>query len=205
MSKTIKSLAVIVLLSILVVAVFIIVDINKSGKQKDVHQNEIETPNKNESNDSFTDVVGTEGPSTDLKEEEFAASLELNLNADMTEDDIQHVIHHMSHQKIIADTKRGKIPLTNKTVEQLDEFLMNASIAETYDSIDIYRTISNKWMDGDFSAVDEDHNAIWRLQNGEIGHATGVMTVSQEIEYIEYNYGKDFYEYLVDQDELTDH
>lgn len=205
MNKTIKRLALLVLLTIVVIAIFIIVDVNTFGKEKDVHQNKIETPHKNKSNNSFTDVVGTEGPSTDLKEEEFAASLELNLTVDTTEDDIQHVIHHMSHQKIIADTKRGKIPLTNQTVEQLDDFLMNASIAETFDSIDIYRSISNKWMEGNFSTVDEDHNAIWSLQNGEIGYATDVMTLSQELEYIEYNYGKDFYEYHVDQDELTGH
>ncbi|WP_155890107.1 DUF6241 domain-containing protein [Peribacillus kribbensis] len=40
----------------------------------------------------------------------------------------------------------------------------------------------------DFSKVDEDHNAIWRLQDSSVGEATDIMSPEQEKAFIEEHY-----------------
>ncbi|HLU21033.1 MAG TPA: DUF6241 domain-containing protein [Bacillaceae bacterium] len=50
---------------------------------------------------------------------------------------------------------------------------------------ELYREILIRWNNGDFSRVDKDHNAIWDLENGSIGRATGLLTPEEEAPYIE--------------------
>ncbi len=50
---------------------------------------------------------------------------------------------------------------------------------------DVYRDILERWADGDFSRVDQDHNAIWNMQNGTIGKATGILNAEEEKVYKE--------------------
>jgi hypothetical protein len=45
--------------------------------------------------------------------------------------------------------------------------------------------ILNRWAEGDFSRADKDHNAIWNVQGGTIGEATGVMSPEEEQQYLE--------------------
>jgi hypothetical protein len=101
--------------------------------------------------------------------------------------DVQETIHKMSHQKIIASMKRGSIQITQKRLENLSKAIdQNKDHLESYD---IYREILDRWIKGDFSQADQDHNAIWEMMDGEIGKATGVASKEQEKEYIQNTFG----------------
>lgn len=105
---------------------------------------------------------------------------------DVNDDNIQEIIHSMSHQKVKADEKWGNILITKESIQYLLEVVKeNENIL---DYSDTYLDILNRWYEGDFSKADKDHNAIWELQGGSIGKATGLLTPLEEQEYINNNY-----------------
>lgn len=90
-------------------------------------------------------------------------------------------IHGMSHQKVKANKKWGFYLITQERIDWLLNGLDEISSIMKI-SIVIY------WLagaNGDFSQADEDHNTIWRMQNGTVGEAYGVMSEEEEAAYIE--------------------
>lgn len=100
---------------------------------------------------------------------------------DLTDDDMQLIIHKMSHQKVKADQKWGSILITQNRIDWLLQALDKNKFA--YEKA--YRDILMRWKKGDFSKADRDHNTIWKLQGGTIGKATGLLSPSEEKRYIE--------------------
>lgn len=100
---------------------------------------------------------------------------------DMSEYAVQNAIHGMSHQKVEAEDKWGFIPLTAERVARLKAVVE----ANEYEEKGLYLDILNRWANNDFSRVDHDHNAIWELQNGTIGRATGILSAEEEKAFIE--------------------
>ncbi|MDG5789853.1 DUF6241 domain-containing protein [Evansella sp. AB-P1] len=98
----------------------------------------------------------------------------------MSEGAVQNAIHHMSHQKVFAKEKWGHIQITDERINRLLEVIDYNS----YSHEELYRQILERWAIGDFSQAVEDHNSIWRLQNGTIGKATRLLTEEEEKEYI---------------------
>lgn len=109
--------------------------------------------------------------------------IEAEMPMDMLESSVQHAIHIMSHQKIKADRKWGFLQITPQRIDRLIEVVE----ANSYQYEATYLSILYAWKEGDFSRVDQDHNAIWKLQGGTIGEATGVLSLQEEIEFLEEN------------------
>ncbi len=59
---------------------------------------------------------------------------------------------------------------------------------DKYEHDELYLQILNRWKNNDFSQADKDHNAIWTLQGGNVGRATGVLTFEEEKEFIKKHY-----------------
>ncbi|MBG9589535.1 DUF6241 domain-containing protein [Cytobacillus firmus] len=110
--------------------------------------------------------------------------IEEEFPTDMTEYAVQNAIHGMSHQKVRADDKWGFIPLTTERVTRLKAVVE----ANEYEEEGLYLDILNRWSKNDFSQVDQDHNAIWDLQNGTIGKATGILSADEEKAFIEMHF-----------------
>jgi hypothetical protein len=100
---------------------------------------------------------------------------------DLTDDDMQLIIHEMAHQKVKADQKWGYIRVTQNRVD----WLYRALNKNKFTDEKTYRVILTRWKKGDFSKAVQDHNAVWRLQGGTIGKATGLLSPSEEKNYIE--------------------
>lgn len=101
---------------------------------------------------------------------------------DLKEETMQSILHEMSHQKIKADEKWGKFLITRERVQRLLEV---AKLNETsYEHSEVYVRILEKWVKGDFSSADKDHNDIWTLQDGTVGKADGLLSPVEEIKYI---------------------
>lgn len=90
----------------------------------------------------------------------------------------------MSHQKVKAEDKWGFFEMTEERINWLRESLEQEAIMSHLTDADVYLDILNRWHEGDFSEVDQDHNAIWRLQGGSIGKATGILSEEKEEHYI---------------------
>ncbi|MCO7128171.1 DUF6241 domain-containing protein [Sporolactobacillus shoreicorticis] len=112
------------------------------------------------------------------KKNPFGENKKIN---DLTDDDMQLFIHEMTHQKVKADQKWGFILMTQNRIDWLYRALKKNTF--TYEKT--YHTILNCWENGDFSKAVQDQNAIWKIQGGTIGKATGLLAASEERQYIE--------------------
>mgnify|MGYP001474534966 CR=1 FL=1 len=100
---------------------------------------------------------------------------------EMTDEHFQEYIHGMSHQKVRAEKKWSFYELTQERVKWLHEALEVANVEHK----DVYQTILDKWVKGDFSTAYKDHNAVWELQGGTVGKATGLLSAEEEQAYLE--------------------
>jgi len=114
---------------------------------------------------------------------EIDENVEQLLPSDLTEYEVQSAIHHMTHQKVAAEKKWGALLITEERVKRLYEVAV-ANEGE-YDYGSTYIQILERWVEGDFSKAVHDHNTIWKLQGGNVGEATGLLSAEQEKKYID--------------------
>ncbi|SES65996.1 hypothetical protein SAMN05216389_101289 [Oceanobacillus limi] len=107
----------------------------------------------------------------------FGQSTAMN---ELTDTFYQEYLHGMSHQKVKADAKWGFYEIHPERINWLLAGLNEVELEHE----DVYRGILEKWDKGDFTTADLDHNAIWRLQGGTIGEATGVYSPAEEQAYL---------------------
>lgn len=148
---------------------------------------------KNEAEDEEEETPDTKEASSEEKEQaEKGSSQKKNpfdeyiKQKDLANDDLNHYIHSMSHQKVEAEEKWVFYEITDERIEWLLD-----GIDKTENDLgaqkEIYRGILERWSEDDFSQVDEDHNVIWDLEGGEVGEATGILSEEEEEAYIEEN------------------
>ena len=126
-----------------------------------------------------------------ISDADLAAFKEENLNPfgestkmeELTDYAYQEYIHGMSHQKVKASKKWGFYEIHPSRIQWLLDGLDKVEL----DHENAYRNILEKWNNGDFSSVDDDHNAIWSLQNGTVGKATGILSAEAEQAYVNSN------------------
>ncbi|MED1562246.1 hypothetical protein AJ85_08635 [Alkalihalobacillus alcalophilus ATCC 27647 = CGMCC 1.3604] len=111
--------------------------------------------------------------------------IEALLPLSMTEESVQNRIHHMSHGYIHARQKWGKFEVTKERLGRLIEVIEE----NDYENEELYLEILTRWTDGDFSNAVEDHNAIWRLQNGTVGEALRLLSADEREKYQEQHFG----------------
>lgn len=93
---------------------------------------------------------------------------------------MQQYIHAMSHQKVQAKEKWSYFKITDERID----FLLSQLEINKYEYEETYEGILTSWKDGDFSDAVSDHNKIWRIQEGTIGKATGLLSPKAEEAYI---------------------
>lgn len=108
------------------------------------------------------------------------------ITGSVTDSQIQSILHKMSHQKVKADQKWGKLEITKQRLEYMSETI--DEYKNDLEHYDIYRDMVDRWLAGDFSRAHIDHNKIWELQKGTIGEATGLLNEAEEAFYIEKNF-----------------
>lgn len=94
---------------------------------------------------------------------------------------IQQYIHAMSHQKVEAEEKWSFYQITDERID----FLLSQLEVNNYKYEPTYEKILTRWKNGDFTEAVSDHNAIWRIQDGNVGIATDLLSSKQEKTYIE--------------------
>jgi hypothetical protein len=122
----------------------------------------------------------------DSEQERRAVTNVEEISLDMSEDEVQNAIHHMSHQKVKADKKWGELQITPERIEQLLEVV--TANESKFDHSSMYLEILNRWKDNDFSSAVTDHNKMWKLQDGSIGKARRLLTQAEEQKYIDKNF-----------------
>ena len=103
------------------------------------------------------------------------------VNTPLNEVLIQQYIHAMSHQKVEADEKWSFFEITDERID----FLLSQLEINKYKHGSTYKEILTRWKNGDFSEAVSDHNTVWRIQDGTVGLATGLLSTKEEKVYIE--------------------
>lgn len=113
---------------------------------------------------------------------------DLNVSQSSEERDLIVVMHHMTHQKVKADEKWGAKPMIPETINEVYDIVSNSNFAREEDLL----AILERWKNGDFSRVDDDHNYFWNYQNGTIGEAYGILSEAEEKRFIINNFGEEY-------------
>ncbi|WP_298829265.1 DUF6241 domain-containing protein [uncultured Planococcus sp.] len=111
---------------------------------------------------------------------EFAQSVPKNAS----ENALWAMMHKMTHQKVVASEKWGLIRMNDESIAKAEEILL----ASDFNSKEDLLQIIERWKNGQFDQVDDEHNFIWGMQGGSIGEARGILTEEQEKEFIENNF-----------------
>ncbi|MBN8193783.1 hypothetical protein JI667_16655 [Bacillus sp. NTK074B] len=93
---------------------------------------------------------------------------------------IQQYLHAMSHQKVQAKEKWSYFKITDERID----FLLSQLEINQYENEATYKEILTSWKEGDFSDAVSDHNKIWRMQDGTVGKASGLLSPEAEEAYM---------------------
>ncbi|WP_338751225.1 DUF6241 domain-containing protein [Bacillus sp. FJAT-52991] len=103
------------------------------------------------------------------------------------EQEVLDVMNKMTHQFVIADDKWGAVEMTPERIDQLTEIVS----VNDYPNKERILSILEKWKKGNFETVDDDHNVIWNMQDGNIGEAKGVMSEKEQEAFKKNNFTKE--------------
>lgn len=138
--------------------------------------------------DNGSSVAETSGGAADVSTTEDAKGqavsenpFEKKVKTPLNEKLMQQYIHAMSHQKVQAEEKWSFFKITDERID----FLLNQLQVNKYEHEDLYASILNSWKDGDFSEAVKHHNSIWKLQDGTIGEATGLLSSKAEEAFLQ--------------------
>lgn len=101
-------------------------------------------------------------------------------SGDWDQEKVLDTMHKMTHQKVVALEKWGAFEMAENRINELYTIVEKSGFYKK----DFILSILDKWKIGDFSTIDEDHNAIWTKQEGNVGKARGIMTEDEEKEFI---------------------
>ncbi|WDL94315.1 PRK06770 family protein [Bacillus sp. HNR-4] len=124
--------------------------------------------------------------------------MNLPITESSSEEEVLTAMHHMSHQKVIAQKKWGVIPMSRKNAEKVRDILNNSNFEKKAELL----AIAERWVKGDYSQIVLDHNYFWSTQGGTVGKATGVLDLASEKEFVSNNFGEEILAQLVKQGDL---
>lgn len=96
------------------------------------------------------------------------------------EEEIEQILHEMTHQKVVASEKWGATQITQNRIDELIAIVEEG----TYFHEDFYLDTLNAWKEGDFTNAVDVHNTIWEWQGGNVGRATGLLSNEDEEKFI---------------------
>ncbi|MGE7723344.1 PRK06770 family protein [Bacillus cereus] len=114
------------------------------------------------------------------------SNAQLHITKDSQEYEVIKAMHSMTHQKVVAEQKWGAIPMTKLHAEAVKDILNNTNFEKKAELL----AIAERWANGDFSKIVEDHNYFWTEQEGSIGKATGTMDSTEEQTFVLNNFGE---------------
>jgi len=151
--------------------------LTKDGNEEEIAETEIIETGIIETEitpERYTEEKIVERPVEEHPMDEFLFDTKIIL----LEEQVQTIIHSMSHEKVIAEHKFGLISMAPERIVRLIDVI--ETNYNEYEHSDLYLDILNRWNAGDFTVADKDHNAIWELQGGGVGEATGVLNTVEQ-------------------------
>ncbi|HET7628632.1 MAG TPA: DUF6241 domain-containing protein [Bacillales bacterium] len=108
-------------------------------------------------------------------------------NARWTEAEIMRTLHEMTHQKVVSSEKWGAVPMTLENVKAMIAIVRKRK--ESLEHYAFYRKMLNSWERGDFSQAVDQHNLLWKWEDGTVGRATRLMSPAEEKQFVRSRFG----------------
>jgi hypothetical protein len=122
----------------------------------------------------------------ELSDEIYQAKIALGLDKSPSEEDIVEILHDMTHQKVRSEEKWGFVQMTEVNFLAVREVLQkNPAFNQNID----FLAIITDWLNNDFSNIVAEHNAIWKMKDGSVGKAYGILSPSEEQALIKEQFG----------------
>lgn len=122
----------------------------------------------------------------ELRDDIDQAKIALGLDKSPSEEDIVEILHDMTHQKVRSEEKWGFVQMTEVNLLAVNEVLQkNPGFNQNIDFLGIV----TDWLNNDFSNIVAEHNEIWKMKNGTVGKAYGILSPSEEQALVKEQFG----------------
>ncbi|MCO0600030.1 DUF6241 domain-containing protein [Peribacillus butanolivorans] len=160
----------------------VVITLQQNAEKYEATHNE---PNTNEI--TAMDVTKNEDAKEDMKEQTSeigGVQDETGLSQNSTQEEVMDVMHHMTHQKVIAEEKWGAVEMNSENINAVYEIVNDSDFMLKGDLLNIV----TGWKEGNFDNVAQDHNYFWEYQRGTVGRATGTLNSNEEAKFIKNNF-----------------
>lgn len=122
----------------------------------------------------------------ELEDDINQAKVALGIDQVPSEEDVLEILHNMTHQKVRSEEKWGFVHINEVNLLAVKEVLQeNPTFNQTIDML----SIVTDWLNNDFSNIVAEHNSIWKMKNGSVGKAYGILSPSEEEALVKEQFG----------------
>jgi hypothetical protein len=122
----------------------------------------------------------------ELRDDIDQAKIALGLEKSPSEEDIAEILHNMTHQKVRSEEKWEFVQMTEVNLLAVKEVLQkNPGFNQNID----FLAVVTDWLNDDFSNIVAEHNLIWKMKDGSVGKAYGILSPSEEQALVKEQFG----------------
>ncbi|MED3761355.1 DUF6241 domain-containing protein [Peribacillus frigoritolerans] len=152
-----------------------------------IYQNAKNYEERRESRSNPVEILNKDDEEAEMEEQTSeigGVQDETGLTQNSTQEEVMDVMHHMTHQKVIAEEKWGAVEMNFENINAVYDIVVDSDFMLKGDLLNIV----SGWKEGNFDNVAQDHNYFWEYQNGTVGKATGILNTDEEAEFIDNNF-----------------
>lgn len=152
-----------------------------------IYQNAKNYEERRESRSAPVEILNKDDEEAEMEEQTSeigGVQDETGLTQNSTQEEVMDVMHHMTHQKVIAEEKWGAVEMNSENINAVYDIVVDSDFMLKGDLLNIV----SGWKEGNFDNVAQDHNYFWEYQNGTVGKATGILNTDEEAEFIDNNF-----------------
>ncbi|MFJ7851188.1 DUF6241 domain-containing protein [Peribacillus frigoritolerans] len=152
-----------------------------------IYQNAKNYEERRESRSTSVGILNKDDEEAEMEEQTSeigGVQDETGLTQNSTQEEVMDVMHHMTHQKVIAEEKWGAVEMNSENINAVYDIVVDSDFMLKGDLLNIV----SGWKEGNFDNVAQDHNYFWEYQNGTVGKATGILNTDEEAEFIDNNF-----------------
>lgn len=130
--------------------------------------------------------INEEARLAELADDITQAKAALRIDQAPSEEALLEILHNMTHQKVRSEEKWGFVHVNEVNLLAVKEVLQeNAAFNQNIDML----SIVTNWLENDFSNIVAEHNTIWKMNNGSVGKAYGILSPSEEAALVNEQFG----------------
>jgi hypothetical protein len=134
---------------------------------------------------------------TELRGKINQAKIDLGITDSPTEKELLEILLKMTHQKVHSEEKWGFVQMSEVNLHAVREVLQeNSAINKNIDML----AMVNNWLKNEFTNIVDEHNQIWKLREGTVGKAYGILSPAEEDELVNEQFRNELYKSVFEEE-----